>query len=85
MSFEVVFQFLFWATLIVLAIKFFLPDTKWIDVCTLVYGIAFGFICLFGINFVFLWLGSDALGIILAIGIGYTILKGIKTWDSWKK
>ena len=30
-------------------------------------------------------IGADWLGIILAIGIGYTIWCFIRTWDSWKK
>ena len=85
MSFEIAIQFFFWATLVVLAIKFFLPDSEWSEVCIPVYGITLLFIGIFAIAPFVAIIGADGLGVILAIGIGYTIWKGIRTWDSWKK
>ena len=85
MSFEIAIQFLFWATLVVLAIKFFLPDSEWSEVCIPVYGITLLFIGIFAIAPFVAIIGADWLGIILAIGIGYTIWCFIRTWDSWKK
>ena len=85
MSFVVAIQLLFTATLVVLGIKFFLPDSEWSEVCIPVYGITLGFIGIIAIYPFVAMIGVDGLGIILAIGIGFIIWKCARTWDSWKK
>ncbi len=83
-TFWVAIQLLFWATVIVLAIHFF-TDLDIKEVRITVYGITLGFIGIFAIAPLLMWLGKDFLGIILAIYFGWIIWKVIKGWNSWKK
>ena len=90
MSFEIAIQFLFWATLVVLAIKFFLPDSEWSEVCIPVYGITLMFIGIFAIASVPAILWSDPAfwwSMFLAFGFCWMVWKAyIKDWiKKWNK
>lgn len=87
--FQFVVQFFYWVALIVLAIKFLLPKSNWIEVCSLVYNGALFSIFLAAylgfVDFPLLFLISPYLIIMLGIGSGLTMFMILKKWDSWKK
>ena len=89
-TFEVVIGLLFYASLIVLAIKLVLPKCTWEEVCIPVYGITLLFIGIFAIASVPAILWSDPAfwwSMFLAIGFCWMVWKAyIKEWiKKWNK